>query len=81
MIGALPEMHSVVSSHIAAIGYDAPSRALYVRFESGATWRYENVEATLHRDFVAADSIGKFFAQRIKPGHHGAPASDTFLGA
>jgi hypothetical protein len=60
-------MQPVESSSIAAIGYSAESRELYVRFrESGETYVYFDVEARVADEFMSAESKGAFFNRRIK---------------
>jgi hypothetical protein len=57
----------VTSSSIQAVGYDEPSRTLHVRFNSGATYSYPDVEPEQHRALVEADSIGAHFSKHIRP--------------
>ncbi|HSV48408.1 MAG TPA: KTSC domain-containing protein [Ramlibacter sp.] len=61
-------MAQVSSSQIACIGYDAARKTLAVQFTrgAGAEYQYPNVEPKLHADFMAAESIGKFFGAHIK---------------
>jgi len=56
----------VSSSSIAAIGYDARSEALEVEFVSGRIYRYQGVEATVHKEFRAAPSKGTYFNENIR---------------
>ncbi len=66
----MPEMHFVTSSNIEAIGYDAPTMALYVRFlQSGETYIYYNVESWVFDQFIQADSKGKYLHDWIKPNY------------
>ncbi|KVT86309.1 hypothetical protein WT25_11180 [Burkholderia territorii] len=66
-------MQPVESSQIYAIGHDAASCTLAIRFKNRATgaatslYHYNNVDAALFAEFVAAESKGKFFGERIKP--------------
>lgn len=39
---------------------------LFVRLKSGKFYEYENVPQAIYEDFVAADSLGKFFGENIK---------------
>jgi hypothetical protein len=59
----------VESSQVAAVGYDEATKTLAVTFTrgTGAIYHYLNVEPQLHRDFMAAESIGSFFGKHIKP--------------
>lgn len=56
----------VVSSNIAAIGYDEPSQTLEVEFTSGAVYQYYNVTSVLFEQFMQAGSKGQFLAHQIK---------------
>jgi hypothetical protein len=58
----------VTSNQVAAIGYDPLSKTLAVTFTrgTGAVYHYPNVEPKVHADFMAAESIGKFFGAHIK---------------
>jgi len=62
-------MQSVKSSNIAAVGYDAASHTLAVRFTSGATYHYEGVSPQTHAALLAAKSIGAYFARSIRRRH------------
>ncbi|MDR6887840.1 MULTISPECIES: KTSC domain-containing protein [Variovorax] len=61
-------MQPVKSNQLASIGYDAASKTLAATFTRGpgTVYQYQNVEPQLHADFLAAESIGTFFGQRIK---------------
>lgn len=60
-------MIRVISSNIAAVGYDAQSSVLFVRFHSGArVYSYRGVPASVYRAFLAAPSKGRFLAQFVK---------------
>ena len=54
----------VESSVINGVQYD--DRSIYVRFNSGVIYRYLNVNHRVFNDFLEADSIGKFFNQKIR---------------
>jgi len=63
----MPEMHYVDSSNIEAIGYDAQSQELHVRFlDSGDTYVYYNVEQWRFEEFMQADSKGGYLNGEIK---------------
>lgn len=59
----------VKSNQVAAIGYDPLTKTLAVTFTrgTGTVYHYPNVEPKTHADFMAAESIGKFFGAHIKP--------------
>lgn len=66
----MPEMILVDSSNIEAIGYDADSQELHVRFvKSGETYAYYSVEDWVFQEFLQADSKGVFLNARIKPNY------------
>ncbi|MDW9245202.1 KTSC domain-containing protein [Burkholderia cepacia] len=66
-------LQAVESSQIFAIGHDAATNTLAIRFKNRSTgaatslYHYENVDAALFAEFAAAESKGSFFGQRIKP--------------
>lgn len=58
----------VESNQVGAIGYDAATKTLAVRFKRGyAIYHYPNVSTEIHAAFISADSIGTFFGKHIKP--------------
>jgi hypothetical protein len=64
----MPEMIFVDSSNVEAIGYDAATQELYVRFvRSGETYVYQQVEEWVFEDFKRADSKGTFLNTNVKP--------------
>ncbi len=56
----------VSSSTIASVGYDELSKTLEIQFRSGAVYRYSDVPATTHRQFMDAPSKGRYFARNIR---------------
>ena len=63
----MPDMHYVISSNIEAIGYDADTMELHVRFlKSGETYIYYNVELWVFDEFMHADSKGTYLHYQIK---------------
>jgi hypothetical protein len=67
-------MMPVVSSQIAAIGYDAASCELVIRFRSSgraepAIYSYAGVPLELAQGLIAAASPGSYFHQHIRHGH------------
>lgn len=52
------ELEPVKSSQVVAIGYDAPTQTMRVRFHSGSTYDYANVPGELHAQIISAPSIG-----------------------
>ena len=60
-------MQAVKSSQIEAVGHNAATQTLAIRFKGGSTYRYDNVPAQLFADMLAAESVGSFFYKHIKP--------------
>ena len=50
----------VKSSHIVSTGYNRAERILYIKFEGGEVYSYQEVPETVFTDFLAAESHGKF---------------------
>lgn len=66
----MTDMHYVDSESIEAIGYDATSQELYIRFlKSGDTYVYYAVDEWVHVEFMQSDSKGKYFNANIKPNY------------
>lgn len=65
------DLTPVTSSSIDAVGYDEDSRTLHVRFQSGHTYSYSNVDPEEHRALVAAKSVGAHFTKHIRPHYTG----------
>lgn len=72
----MPEMRSVYSSHVGAIGYDPLTQELHVAWKNGGTTVYAGVPADLAMEVAAAPSIGealhlgvrgKFEHKTVKP--------------
>lgn len=58
----------VESSKIAAVGHDAETNTLAVQFKygAGAIYHYPDFSAAQHADFIASESIGKYFGANIQ---------------
>jgi hypothetical protein len=63
---SLPPMTPVVSSSLAAVGFDASVNELYVAFRNGSLYRYFQVPASVHRALLAAPSIGRSFNETVR---------------
>jgi hypothetical protein len=64
---AIP-MAPVESSQVKAIGYDEATETMAVTFQHGARSIYHYlVPQQLYRDFMAAESKGRFFRLNVKP--------------
>lgn len=66
----MPDMQYVDSTNIEAIGYDASSQELHVRFlKSGDTYVYYAVDEWVFVEFMQSDSKGKYLNANIKPNY------------
>jgi hypothetical protein len=59
-------MVQVESEAIDEIGYDAGCSVMFVRFAHGGWYSYFDVPAAIYEAFVAAESHGRFFHERIR---------------
>jgi hypothetical protein len=60
-------MIAVISSNVAAVGYDARSQELLVRFHyASRTYAYSGVALSVYDDFLRAPSKGQFLAWAVK---------------
>lgn len=56
----------VQSTVISTVGYDTTTAMLEIEFTSGDLYRYYAVPPSAHRGLLAAESAGRFFAERIR---------------
>jgi hypothetical protein len=61
----------VESRSICSIGYDNHTQTLEIEFNSGEVYQYYAVPSRVHRDLLAASSIGQYFAHFIKTTYQG----------
>ncbi|WP_319542341.1 KTSC domain-containing protein [uncultured Pseudodesulfovibrio sp.] len=59
-------MTHVTSSNLAAVGYDASTQQLYIKFNHGGTYVYSGVPEDVHQALMEAGSKGTFFHYNIK---------------
>jgi hypothetical protein len=59
-------MRTVPSSVIESIDYDAAAARLFVTFNGGRIYGYDDVPAAAYEAFAAAESKGTFFNAEIK---------------
>jgi len=57
-------MVPVTSSNLSAVGYE--NSTLFVSFNYGGLYSYDNVPQSEHRALMAATSHGSYFAAHIK---------------
>lgn len=62
----MTDMTPVDSSNLQAVGYDADSRELHVRFLNNDTYVYSDVPEELHQELLRAPSKGSFLNRAIK---------------
>lgn len=56
------------SEAISAVGYDALTGTLYVRFRNNyKVYNYYNVPESVYFEFMSSHSMGEYLARRIKP--------------
>jgi hypothetical protein len=60
------ERQPVVSSDVAAIGYEESSQTLEIEFKATGAYRYFSVPKAVFDELMATPSPGKFFRQHIK---------------
>jgi hypothetical protein len=59
-------MVHVESGAIDEIAYDTARSVMFVRFAHGDWYSYFEVPAEIYEEFVAAESHGRFFQERIR---------------
>jgi hypothetical protein len=59
-------MVHVESEAIEEIGYQPAGATLFVRFAHGGWYTYFGVPRKVYRDFLAADSHGRFFHEHVR---------------
>jgi hypothetical protein len=65
----IPDMQPVVSSWVAAIGYDVQAQEVYVEVIDGGIYVYGPVPRPVWRDFETADGKSTFVNEVLKPGY------------
>ena len=60
------DTHTVSSSNVKAVGYDAGTQTLEVEFLNGGVYQYYGVPDQLHAQFMRAPSKGQFVHYYIK---------------
>ena len=57
---------SVHSRAIASVGYDRATNVLELELAEGEVYQYFAVPRRVHRELLAADSIGRYFLSEIR---------------
>ncbi len=70
----MPQMTRIRSTSVAAVGYDEDRHELSVTFVSGDTYVYAMVPPSVHRELLAAESVGRFVNATVKPTYPARPA-------
>lgn len=65
----MPEMQPVISSNVAAIGYDEITEDVYVEFIKSGMYVYEKVSLPVWQDFEVTGSKGGFVNNVLKPSY------------
>ena len=60
------EWVSVESGLFAAAAYREGARQLYLQFRDGKIYRYFECPISVYREFVTAESKGRYFSQQIR---------------
>lgn len=60
------KMNQVESSNIDAIGFDPLHHVMRVRFKNATVYDYQNVEETIYKLILNAESVGKAFNLYVK---------------
>jgi len=56
----------VVSSQFKKVKYDSEEKTLIITFNNDKRYEYSGMSAEQFKEFMAADSLGKYFIARIK---------------
>jgi hypothetical protein len=62
------EMIPVESSQLSAVGYDADTLEMQIRFAKGQVYSYRGVPQETYDGLVSAPSVGQFFNANVKYG-------------
>ena len=62
----MPEMQSVSSSNIVAVGYDADNQWVYVQFLDGSIYAYKGVPEHEFENLRTASSVGSYLNRNYK---------------
>lgn len=63
---SVPRMHSVESSAVKTIGYDAEAEEAFVEYLGGGLYAYEGVPAEVFEELANAESKGTFVNTMLK---------------
>lgn len=57
---------NVESSNLKLVGYDKHTLTLEICFHNGAIYQYSPISHKRYKELIEADSVGKYFSQRIR---------------
>lgn len=64
------ERESVWSSLVESVGYDPDEEVLEAELENGRVYQYRQVPESTYQEFLAADSLGRYFNRYIRELSH-----------
>jgi len=64
------EREPVSSSLVESVGYDPDEAVLEVELENGRIYQYSEVPESTYQEFLAADSLGRYFNRYIRELSH-----------
>ncbi len=70
----VPTLTPVQSSNIQAVGYS--NQGLFVRFIGGGTYHYPDAPKSVFDEMVKSDSVGRYFAHKIRGTFRHRPVDD-----
>lgn len=62
----IPKMHPVVSTCIAAVGYDGENWTAFIRFRTGSLYAYLRVPWQEFENLRTAESVGGYFNDHFR---------------
>ena len=63
---SMPDLQTVSSSNIDAVGYDAENQTVYVRFLKGSVYAYKGVPENEFENLRMASSVGSYLNRCYK---------------
>ena len=69
------DRQQVQSSSVASVGFDPSTNELEIEFREGGVYRYA-VPRRIHQELMASESLGAFFARRIRHTYPGWKVAD-----
>jgi hypothetical protein len=63
---SIPELQPVISSNVAAVGYDASNKIVYVKFLNGSIYAYKGVLQHEFENLLSAPSVGSYLNRNFK---------------